>query len=181
MRGPPAWTWSGPTTPLSGKPCDEPVLCRPPGEIRGGADPAHPLSPGAAGLSRYAPGETTNWCSPFPGKPVVHRPGGAAPGGRPTSASAGWLPPNFRRRTQWYPPGSPAGPSSGPFTWPRWTAWGQSPLGDALRGPPGEAPPTRAMEAGASPRQAEAMLRDRYRVSPCAGSWPWTAPRPAWR
>ena len=26
--------------------------------------------------------------------------------------------------------------------------------------------PTRAMEAGASPRQAEAMLRDRYRVSP---------------
>ena len=26
--------------------------------------------------------------------------------------------------------------------------------------------PTRAMEAGASPRRAEAMLRDQYRVSP---------------
>lgn len=48
--------------------------------------------------------------------------------------------------------------------------------------PPCEAPPPGPMEEGATPRQAEAMLRDRYRVSPIRrAGWPWTAPRPAWR
>ncbi len=116
----------GPTTPLSGKPCDEPVLCRPPGEIRGGADPCSPSFPRSGRSIQIRPGgdnelvlsfsRGSQWCT---ARAVLRR-------GEDLSASAGWLPPNCRRRTQWYPPGSPAGPSSGPFTWLRWTAWGQS-------------------------------------------------------
>ena len=96
----------------------------------------------------------------FPGK-KKDRPRCCAGGGRPTSANAGWLPPNCRRRTQWYPPGSPAGPSSGPFTWPRWTAWGQSFWGCS---PSACEAPTRAMRPG--PLLARRAMPDQYRVSP---------------
>ena len=37
--GTPPWTWSGPTTPSSGKPCDEPLLHRPRGKVRRGVTP----------------------------------------------------------------------------------------------------------------------------------------------
>ncbi|MFR2521300.1 MAG: coproporphyrinogen dehydrogenase HemZ [Evtepia gabavorous] len=87
--------------------------------------------------SIQTPGETTN-LPPFPGsqwctaRAVLRR-------GKTYVASAGWLLPNCR--------GGPSGihrltcrTLQRAFTWPRWTAWGQSLLG-CSRGPPGEAPP----------------------------------------
>lgn len=41
--------------------------------------------------------------------------------------------------------------------------------------------PTRAMEAGASPARRRPCCGTNTGSPPCAGSWPWTAPRPAWR
>ena len=86
------------------------------------------------------PGETTNWCSPFPGEASGAPPGRCCAGGRPRPPVPGGC-----RRTAGggpsgihpaHPPDPPAGllPGCGGLPGDR------ASLGDALRGPPGEAP-----------------------------------------
>ena len=69
---------------------------------------------------------------------------------------------------------------SWPFTARAPPCWGAEPPWGALTGVRPVKIPTKAMLAGASPRQAERELREVYRSPPCGGGWPWTAPRPAW-